>query len=85
VAAHASGWFFQKPGVHPSSPGGVVVVVVDDVVVEDDVVVDDDVDVEELDVDETLEDVDVDPPRGVAPVGWMSARKRPTTAKAPPR
>ena len=37
VAAHASGWFFQKPGVQPSSPGGVVVV-------EHDVVVDDDVD-----------------------------------------
>jgi hypothetical protein len=35
----ASGWFCQKPGVQPSLPGGVVVVVVDEVVSVDGVVV----------------------------------------------
>jgi hypothetical protein len=83
VAAHASRWVFQKPGVQPSSPGGVVVLVVEDDVVDDDVV-DDDVLDDVLDDDVELED-DVVPPRDNAPVGWMSTRKRLTTAKAPPR
>lgn len=56
-------WFFQKPGVQPSSPGGVVVDVVDDVVVdelvvEDDVVVDDEVVVDGVVVDGVDGDVE---------------------------